>query len=53
MQGTTFFTALILLIGLSNTAPINIQKRTNRYPWVVFPGDPEYSSHDSLWNAGK
>ena len=32
---------------------MNIEKRTSWYPWVIFPGDPEYKSLDSQWNDGK
>ena len=54
MRATTILATLAILFGLSVAAPVDIQKRTNRYPWVIFPGDPEYSkSHDSLWSDGK
>ena len=52
MQAITLLVAFIMLFGLSNAAPINIQKRTNCYPWVIFPGDPEYNPHGSLWDGG-
>ena len=54
MRATIILATLAILFGLSVAAPVNIQKRTNWYPWVIFPGDPEYSkSHDSLWSDGK
>ena len=53
MRDIQLLAIYILIFGLSNAAPIGIHKRTNKYPWVVFPGDPEYHSHDSVWDGGK
>ena len=52
MRATTLLATFVVLFGLSIAAPINVENRTNKYPWVIFPGDPEYESHDSLWDGG-